>query len=78
VEQRTRWLGETSQIPDPRTTMRDLQSLGAVTEAARFELARLERAVADTWTGFAVAAGVMVLLGIVAGLLLAVLFHAVF
>jgi hypothetical protein len=58
--------------------MRDLQSLGAVTEAARFELARLERAVADTWTGFAVAAGVMVLLGIVAGLLLAVLFHAVF
>jgi hypothetical protein len=49
-----------------------------VTEAARYELARLERAVADTWTGFAVAAATMVLLGIVAGLLLAVLYHAVF
>ena len=47
-------------------------------EAARYELARLERAVADTWTGFAAAAGVMVLLGIVAGLLLAVLYHVVF
>ena len=58
--------------------MRDLQSLGGVTEAARFELARVERAVADTWAGFAVAAVVMVLLGVVAGLLLAVLYHAVF
>jgi hypothetical protein len=78
VEQRTRWLGETSQIPDPRTTVRDLRSLGAVTEAARYELARLERAVADTWTGFAGAAAAMVLLGVVAGLLLAVLYHVVF
>ena len=78
VEQRTRWLGETSQIPDPRTTMRDQRSLGAVTEAARSELARLERAVADTWTGFAAAGAVMVLLGVVAGLLLAVLYHVVF
>ncbi|NEK57002.1 serine/threonine protein kinase [Geodermatophilus sabuli] len=77
VEQRTRWLGGTSQIPDPRTTMRDLQSLGAVVEAGRYELARLERAVADTRAGFAAAVAVAVLLGIVAGLVLAVLFHVV-
>ncbi|MGY1640902.1 serine/threonine-protein kinase [Geodermatophilus sp. SYSU D00703] len=78
VEQHTRWLGETSQIPDPRTTIRDLQSVGAVVEAARYELARLERAVADTWTGFAAAAVVVAVLGIVAGLVLAVLYHLVF
>jgi serine/threonine protein kinase len=77
VEQRTRWLGGTSQIPDPRTTMRDLQSLGAVVEAARFELARLERAVADTRSGFAAAIAVMVLLGVLAGLVLAVVYHVV-
>jgi serine/threonine protein kinase len=77
VEQRTRWLGGTSQIPDPRTTMRDLQSLGAVVEAARYELARLERAIADTRAGFAAAVAVAVLLGVVAGLVLAVLFHVV-
>jgi serine/threonine protein kinase len=78
VEQHTRWLGETSQIPAPRTTMRDLQSVGAVVEAARYELARLERAVADTWTGFGAAIAVVAVLGIVAGLVLAVVYHLVF
>ncbi|MGY1632279.1 serine/threonine-protein kinase [Geodermatophilus sp. SYSU D01186] len=78
VEQQTRWLGGTSQIPDPRTTMRDLQSVGAVVEAARYELARLERAVADTRAGFAAAVAVAVLLGIVAGLVLAIAYHVVF
>ncbi|MGY1823317.1 serine/threonine-protein kinase [Geodermatophilus sp. SYSU D00079] len=78
VEQQTRWLGGTSQIPDPRTTMRDLQSVGAVVEAARYELARLERAVADTRVGFAAAVAVAVLLGIVAGLVLAIVYHVAF
>jgi serine/threonine protein kinase len=77
VEQQTRWLGGTSQIPDPRTTMRDLQSLGAVVEAARFELARLERAIADTRSGYAAAIGAMVLLGVLAGLVLAIVYHVV-
>ncbi|MFW3171330.1 serine/threonine-protein kinase [Geodermatophilus sp. CPCC 206100] len=75
VEQRTRWLGGTSEIPDPRTTMRDLQSMGALVEAARYELGRLERAVADTRAGYAAAIGVAVLLGIVAGLVLAIVYH---
>ena len=75
VEQRTRWLGGTSQIPDPRTTMRDLQSVGALVEAGRYELARLERAVADTRAGYGAAIAVAVLLGVVAGLLLAIVYH---
>ncbi|SFL38831.1 serine/threonine-protein kinase [Geodermatophilus ruber] len=75
VEQSTRWLGQASQIPDPRTTFADLQSLGGVVEAARFELARLERAVADTRWGYAAALGAAAVLGIVAAMVLAVLWH---
>ncbi|SNS80140.1 Serine/threonine protein kinase [Geodermatophilus pulveris] len=77
VEQRTRWLDTALPNGDPRTATRDLPSLGAVTDTARQGLARVERAVADTWAGFAVAAALMVLLGLVAGLVLAVAFHAV-
>jgi len=78
VEQQTRWLGETSQIPDLRTTVGDLRSPEAVAEVARYQLARLERAVADTWSGLAAAVAVVVALGFVAGLLLAVAYHSVF
>ena len=77
VEQSTRWLGQTSEIPSPRTALGDFRSLDAVLEVVRYQLSRLERAVADTQTGYAAAIGVAVLLGIVAGLVLAVLFHAV-
>lgn len=78
VEQSTRWLGQSSRIPAPRTTVRDLQSVGSFVEAARYELARIERTVADTQTGFAAALACVVLLGALVGLVLAVVFHAVF
>jgi serine/threonine protein kinase len=77
VEQSTRWLGQASEIPSPRTVLGDLRSLDAVVEAARYHLSRLERAIADTSTGYAVAIGVAVLLGMVTGLALAVLYHVV-
>ncbi|WP_158550767.1 serine/threonine-protein kinase [Geodermatophilus sp. TF02-6] len=77
VEAGTRWLGETSQVPDPRTTVRDLLSPEALAEAARYQLGRWERAVADTRSGYAAALAAMVLLGIVAGLLLAVVYRIV-
>ena len=47
-------------------------------EALRYQLARVERAVADTQTGYAAAIGVAVVLGLISGLVLAVLFHVVF
>jgi len=77
VEQRTRWLGQTSEIPSPRTVPGDFRSLDAVRELVRYQLGRVERAVADTQTGYAVAIGAAALLGVVAGLVLAVLFHVV-
>src|SRR3954451_12209483 len=77
VEQRTRWLGQTSEIPSPRTVPGDFRSLDAVRELVRYQLGRVERAVADTQTGYAVAIGAAVLLGVVAGLVLAVLVHVV-
>ncbi|WNV74095.1 serine/threonine-protein kinase [Geodermatophilus sp. DSM 44513] len=78
VEQRTRRLVTDPADGDPRRPTRDLPSLGTVTDTARQGLARVERAVADTWSGFAAAAAVVVLLGLVIGLVLAVAFHAVF
>ncbi|WP_158579962.1 serine/threonine-protein kinase [Geodermatophilus marinus] len=77
VEARTRWLGGASQIPDPRTNLGDLRSVDAVVEAGRYQLSRLERAVADTRSGYAAALALAVLAGLVAGLVLAVLFHVV-
>lgn len=78
VEQHTRWLGLTSAIPTPRTALQDLRSPGAVVEAARYQLSRVEQAVADTPTGYAAAIAVAVVAGLLAGLVLAVLWHTVF
>jgi serine/threonine protein kinase len=78
VEQSTRWIGQTSEIPSPRTAIGDFRSLDAVLDVVRYQLARVERAVADTQTGYAAAIGVAVVLGVVTGLVLAVLFHVVF
>jgi eukaryotic-like serine/threonine-protein kinase len=78
VEQSTRWLGQTSEIPSPRTAFADFRSLDAVLDVVRYQLARVERAVADTQTGYAAAIGVAVVLGVITGLVLAVLFHVVF
>jgi hypothetical protein len=75
VEQSTRWLAQTSEIPSPRTVFADFTSLDAVLDVVRYQLARLERAVADTTSGYAAAIGIAVLAGIVAGLVLALLFH---
>jgi eukaryotic-like serine/threonine-protein kinase len=77
VEQSTRWLGQTSEIPSPRTVLGDFRSFDAVFEGARYHLSRLERAIADTSTGYAAAIGAAVLLGMVVGLALAVLYHVV-
>jgi eukaryotic-like serine/threonine-protein kinase len=77
VEQKTRWLAQASEIPSPRTVIGDFRSLDAVREVVRYQLARLERAVADTTAGYAAAAGIAVLLGMVAGLVLALVFHIV-
>jgi len=49
-----------------------------VLDVVRYQLARVERAVADTQTGYAAAVGVAVVLGVITGLVLAVLFHVVF
>jgi hypothetical protein len=57
--------------------MADFTSLDAARDVVRYQLARLERAVADTSSGYAVAIGIAVLAGIVAGLILALLFHVV-
>jgi eukaryotic-like serine/threonine-protein kinase len=78
VEQSTRWLGNTSEIPSPRTSMTDFRSLIAVREVGRYHLSRVERAIAETGLGYAVALACAVLLGAFAGLVLAVLFHVVF
>jgi serine/threonine protein kinase len=78
VEQSTRWLGQTSEIPSPRTVIGDFRSLDSVLEAARYHRSRLERAIADTPIGFGAALGGAVLLGAFVGLVLAVLFHIVF
>jgi len=78
VEQSTRWLGQASEIPSPRTVLGDLRSLDAFSEAVRYQLSRLERAVADTTTGYAAAAVAAAVLGMIVGLVLAVLFHVVF
>jgi serine/threonine protein kinase len=77
VEQSTRWLAQTSEIPSPRTALADFLSLDAARDVVRYQLARLERAVADTSSGYAVAIGIAVLAGIVAGLILALLIHVV-
>jgi serine/threonine protein kinase len=77
VEQSTRWLAQSSEIPSPRTAMADFTSLDAARDVVRYQLARLERAVADTQSGYAAAIGIAVLAGIVAGLVLALLFHVV-
>jgi serine/threonine protein kinase len=77
VEQSTRWLAQTSEIPSPRTALADFLSLDAARDVVRYQLARLERAVADTSSGYAVAIGIAVLAGIVAGLILALLFPVV-
>ena len=77
VEQRTRWLAQTSEIPSPRTAIADFRSLDAVLDVVRYQLGRWERAVADTTTGYAAAVGIAVLLGMVSGLILALLFHIV-
>jgi serine/threonine protein kinase len=78
VEQSTRWLGQPSEIPSPRTAWADLRSVGAVREAARYHLSRLERAIADTPTGYAAAIAGAVLLGLVAGFVLAVVTYIIF
>lgn len=78
VEQRTRWLAQTSEIPSPTTTLRDLLSPAAVADAARYHLGRVERAVADTTTGYTLALGVAVALGLGVAFVLAVLWHTVF
>jgi eukaryotic-like serine/threonine-protein kinase len=78
VEQSTRWLAQTSEIPSPRTALSDFGSLDAVRDVVRYQLARLERAVADTTEGYAAALGLAVLLGIAAGFVLALLFHVLF
>ena len=77
VEQKTRWLAQTSEIPSPRTAIGDFRSLDAVREVVRYQLARLERAVADTNSGYAAAAAIAVLLGVIAGLILALVFHII-
>jgi serine/threonine protein kinase len=77
VEQSTRWLDQTSEIPSPRTAIGDFRSLDAVRDVIGYQLARLERAVADTTAGYAAAIGIAVLLGVLTGLVLAVLFHVV-
>ena len=78
VEQSTRWLGQTSEIPSPRTVIGDFRSLDSLLEAARYHRSRLERAIADTPIGFGAALAGAVLLGALVGLALAVLFHIVF
>ncbi|MEU2349887.1 serine/threonine-protein kinase [Modestobacter sp. NPDC049651] len=78
VEQGTRWLGLTSEIPAPRTAWQDLRSVAAVREAVRFQLSRLERAIADTRTGYAAALAVAVLLGLLAAVVLTVVTYIVF
>ena len=77
VEQKTRWLAQTSEIPSPRTAIGDFRSLDAVREVVRYQLARLERAVADTNSGYAAAAAIAALLGVIAGLILALVFHII-
>jgi hypothetical protein len=78
VEQSTRWLGQTSEIPSPRTVIGDFRSLDSVLEAARYHRSRLERAIADTRVGFATALAAAVLLGAFVGLALTVLVYIVF
>jgi serine/threonine protein kinase len=78
VEQSTRWLGQTSEIPSPRTVIGDFRSLDSVLEAARYHRSRLERAIADTPTGFGAALAGAVLFGSLVGVALTVLFHMVF
>jgi serine/threonine protein kinase len=78
VEQSTRWLGQTSEIPSPRTALQDFRSAGAIREAARYQLSRMEQAIADTTTGYAAAIAGVVLLGLLIGLLLAVLAYTIF
>ena len=73
----TIWLAQTSEIPAPRTAIGDFRSLDAVREVVRYQLARLERAVADTNSGYAAAIGMAVLLGVIAGLILALAFHII-
>jgi serine/threonine protein kinase len=77
VEQSTRWLDQTSEIPSPRTAIGDFRSLDAVRDVVRYQLGRLERSIADTRAGYAVAIGVAVMVGMITGLVLAVLFHVV-
>jgi serine/threonine protein kinase len=78
VEQSTRWLGQTSEIPAPRTALGDFRSLDSVLEATRYHRSRLERAIADTPIGFGAALGGAVLLGALVGLALTILFYIVF
>jgi len=78
VEQGTRWLGQDSEIPAPRTAWVDLTSGGAVREAVRYQLSRLERAIADTRTGYAAALAVAVLLGMVAAVVLTIVTFLIF
>ncbi|MCZ2849151.1 serine/threonine-protein kinase [Modestobacter sp. VKM Ac-2978] len=77
VEQQTRWLEQPSEIPAPRSALQDLRSTAAVREAVRYHLSRLERAIADTPTGFAAAIGVAVLLGLVTAMVLAGLTYVI-
>jgi serine/threonine protein kinase len=78
VEQSTRWLDQTSEIPSPRAGMVDFRSLDAALDVVRYQLARLERGVADTTEGFAAAVAIVVVLGIAAGFILALVYHVVF
>ncbi|MCZ2804873.1 serine/threonine-protein kinase [Modestobacter sp. VKM Ac-2983] len=78
VEQQTRWLGQPSEIPSPRTVLQDLRSAVAVREAVRYQLSRLERAIADTPTGYAAAIAAAVLLGLVAAVVLGFLTYIIF
>ncbi|MGY1601620.1 serine/threonine-protein kinase [Geodermatophilus sp. SYSU D00815] len=78
VESSTRWLNQTSQIPSPQTGLGDFRSLASVLDVARYHLSRLERAIADTTSGFAIAIAVVLVLGAVTGLVLAVLYHVFF
>jgi eukaryotic-like serine/threonine-protein kinase len=77
VEQKTRWLAQTSEIPSPTTTIRDFLSPAAVLDVARYHLSRLERAVADTPTGYAAALAVAVVLGLVVAFVLAITWHVI-
>lgn len=78
VEQQTRWLEQPSEIPSPRSMLQDLRSVVAVREAVRYHLSRLERAIADTPTGYAAAIAVAVVLGLVAAVVLGFLTYILF